>query len=375
MSSHSYIAPSSAHVWLHCAGAPMMAMLTDDGSETDEAREGTATHWVGFECLQHGRSPADFLGVIAPNSVKVDDGMVESAAHYVEYVRSIPGVSRHLEQRVHASSLHPELWGSCDCWTIDHTTHTLHVADFKHGHRIVEVFENWQLICYAAGVLEQLQIDGIADQLLRVVFHVVQPRAAHPDGIKRRWSVQASDLRGYFNRISASAHGAYDPAAKCVSGTWCADCNGRLGCDAGRRAGFSIMQYTADPIPLQLNADQVGTELLLVTEAMEALKGRRTALEQRAQQYLRSGQNVPNHALRPKQGRETWQLDPDAVFAFGDAMGVELRKPQEPITPTQAVAAGLDRAIIDSANMTTRPDRGVELVKDDGQRARRAFGA
>jgi hypothetical protein len=63
------------------------------------------------------------------------------------------------------------------------------------------------------------------------------------------------------------------------------------------------------------------------------------------------------------------------VFAFGDAMGVELRKPQEPITPTQAVAAGLDRAIIDSASMTTRPDRGVELVKDDGQRARRAFGA
>jgi len=49
---HSPIAPSSADCWVPCRGYVPMIARVPAPPETDESRDGTASHWVGSEALE-----------------------------------------------------------------------------------------------------------------------------------------------------------------------------------------------------------------------------------------------------------------------------------------------------------------------------------
>ena len=53
-------------------------------------------------------------------------------------------------------------------------------------------------------------------------------------------------------------------------------------------------------------------------------------------------------------------------------LGVDLARPIEPITPAQAVKAGLPAEMLTALAET--PRGGAALVRDDGSRARTVFG-
>ena len=62
--SHEFLAMSFAPVWGHCSGAPQMAAMYPQNEETEDAREGTATHWIAEQALAADRAgkpwPYDF---------------------------------------------------------------------------------------------------------------------------------------------------------------------------------------------------------------------------------------------------------------------------------------------------------------------------
>jgi len=106
--------------------------------------------------------------------------------------------------------------------------------------------------------------------------------------------------------------------------------------------------------------------------AAELLDARITGLSQQATFNLHSGERVPFFRLESTQGRDKWKQRIDEVIALGDLMGVDLRKPQEAITPKQAIKKGLPEDVIGA--YVEKTSGTMKLVLDDGREARKILG-
>ena len=233
MSEHAILAPSSAARIVACPGSVKLAAMYPQ-METIEAREGTAAHWAAAEIL-HGRVVA--VGQVADNGVTLNDDMLEAAYLYSDYIESLNLISEYnIERTIRSGYLHEENWGTPDFFNYESLT--LHIPDFKFGHKYVDVYRNWQLINYAALILDFLGVDGSLDQHIKVVMTIVQPRNFHRDGPIRTWSVMASELRPYFNQLRAAFDAAMQPDAKCIVNSECEYCPGRHACEAWCQFGL-----------------------------------------------------------------------------------------------------------------------------------------
>lgn len=372
MSEHAILAPSSAHVRKLCPGSRALSALVPETEESPEAREGTAAHWAFAELLA-GRQIDS--GQIAPNGVMLTDEMIEGADMYYDDVMQFAdlpqfaGFTPLVEQRVGISTIHPENWGTPD--TSLFAPYELIVWDYKFGHRYVEVFENWQLIEYAAGLLEKHGINGVSDHKTKVRFRIIQPRCYYGGATIREWVVMASDLRGYFNEARRFEALSMEPNAPVMVNEHCRDCAGRHICKSLQRAAYAAMGVADEAVPFNLNNEALGTELRFINQAIDILEARKTGLEEQATALLKGGQLVPHFKLEQGYGRETWNKPHAEIVALGAAMGVDLVKPAL-ITPKQAIAAGLDSSIVQYYAHT--PNGKISLKPDDGIAARKVFG-
>lgn len=370
--AHALLAPSGMNTTMRCSGSVQLARLYPEAEDSQDAREGVASHWAGQELL--GGQLVD-VGQVAPNSVVLDIDMIEGAEMYQGAVRAlVPAPQGHIEQRVDCRFVHPHMWGTPDFWHYDPVQRVLYVFDYKYGRRFVEVFENWQLIAYAAGIMWELDLD---DLTTTVHFCIVQPRSYHRDGSVRTWRVRGSDLRTYVNRLASGAEaavmhdGSFNPNAVCTVNPGCRDCTGRRACPALHRASMAEVDQSEAPVPFDLPPAAVGVELRMIQHAMMLLTARAEGLEEQAKATMLAGTDVPHFRLERPQGREKWQRPVAEVLALGSMMGLNLAKPPEAITPTQARKLGLPSEL--TATYAGRSVGELMLVPDDGSKARKVF--
>ena len=344
--AHSRLSPSSAGRWLECPGSVTMCEQFPQPSGPNEAAdEGTASHWVASEQLLI--RPIDGPGVTAPNGVRINEDMIEAAMVYVdEVLRVANGAELHIEDKLPAHYIHKECYGTIDTWFLSLNRKEIHIWDYKYGFGIVDPYENQQLICYAAAVIQKLSLNGIQDQETDVVMHIVQPRPFHRDGPHRTWRVKGSDLRGYHNKLSHAANLALGPNPKTQSGERCKYCSARHACEAAQRASLHAIDYASEAVPAQLSLDALAIELRTMERAANAIQYRLTGLRAQAEQAIKSGQIVPGWSLEVGQGRAAWSRPVDEVFALGDLLGVDLRADPAPITPAQAKKKGVSADLV-----------------------------
>ena len=205
MTEHSKLPPSSAARRVACPGSRALEAMYPEDKESPFAKEGEAAHWVASELLRSCES----FPTYAPNGEFITQEMFKGADLYYDSIATVLNrfygmvdyTQLSIEQRVDISRIHPDCWGTPDCWL--YHAPELHIWDYKFGHGFVEVFENWQLIEYAAGILDRLGVNGIADQHTTIYFYIIQPRNFHRLGPVRTWRVKASDLRSYFNILES----------------------------------------------------------------------------------------------------------------------------------------------------------------------------
>lgn len=370
MSEHAILAPSSAYKRIACAGSRAMEALYPETEESEESREGTAAHWAASELLS-GRTID--TGLLAPNGVMLTDEMVEGADMYAADVRSTDvefvGFPPVIEQRVDISSIHPQCWGTPDAWRFK--PYKLIVWDYKFGHRFVEEFENWQTIEYVAGILEKVGINGISDQRTEVEIRIVQPRCYVGGSPIRVWRIMASDLRTYFNHLRQREEMSLSPDAVCTVNPHCRDCRARHACPTLQRASYGDMDVALSTVPFDLPASALGAELRFIDRAIERLTARQTGLAEQALSMIKRGQAVSFYKANPTIGRQRWNKPDSEVLALGDMMGVNLIK-TKPITPKQALDAGLDASLVTA--FSEIPYGETKLKPDDGSDARKVFG-
>lgn len=379
MTAHSPLAPSSAPRWVPCPGSVQLEAQYPETEEGESAAEGTAAHFAGSEELL-GREVRE--GQVADNGVVLTEEMLEGAALWVEDVLTVTGIENPqvvVEQRVAMPRIHDEAFGTPDTWFYRPDLFKLWVWDFKFGHGVVEVYENWQLLAYVCGILDLLGIDGRNDQHLWIHMRVVQPRAYHRDGRVREWKVLASDLRGYFNQLNAAAHEAMGPRPHTQSGAHCLHCKAAHACPTLKRATYSAADYLGAHVAEELPAEAAAYELVLLEHITELVKARRRGREADIEARLRRGEAVADWTLEPTMGRTVFTAEGAAdVILMGDIYGIDLRKPEAPITPAQARKVlkqkKVDTSVIDGYIHT--PRTGQKLVRDTNllTRARAGFG-
>lgn len=341
-------------------------------TETSEAsREGTAAHEVMEALLKDGELFP--IGHICSNGVAVTDDMVYGATLIANAVREVRGPTSNgelrVEQRIDMPSIHPDCWGTPDVSL--YIGSELHVWDYKFGYGFVEVYKNWQLIEYVEGLLRHYDIDGYADQHLMIHMHIVQPRCYHPEGQIRTWSIRASDMRALFNEARAFEAAAAADNAPCRVSEECNHCPARHACPTLQHAALNACDRAGESNPFDLPPDALGYEAATLDRSITLMQARMTGLQAQIESKLQAGQFVPHWALKRGQGKTIWRVPAEQVAAFGDMMGVDLRKKMDVITPTQAKKLKLDVALIEP--FTEYVPGSLKVERDDGSLAARVF--
>jgi hypothetical protein len=357
------------HRLVKCTGSFDLCKLYPEPEDSPASMEGTAFHEVVAHLIHGTPSVA---GSLTSNGIAVTEEMTEGAEMCVEAIPFDMLPHCHVEERVDISGIHPECFGTPDVWFYDPVKKVLNVLDWKFGHGYVEVFENYQLAAYAAGIIES---HGYDDQEIWVKFTIAQPRCFHKDGPVRTWGCKAHELRGLVNIMAMACGTTASGQGVCRTGEHCQHCSGIIGCDAAQRAGAAMMDFTARPIPSEMSPADRGLYLTRVKQAAAMLKALDSGLSEEIERSIRAGQPVPGFTLEPGRGSTTWSKPFNEVATLGDMLGVQLRK-EALLTPIQATAAlkkiGVDETVMFGYHVST--SGALKLAQTDSTMTRRVFG-
>jgi len=367
--------------------------------ETEEEAEGTFAHWVAMKYAQgHGHDmPVGSKFTHNRREWTIDADMVAGA---VMYTRAIGGFHNdlRLEDAVRASRIHREhCWGTPDAWRFFPDARVawsecppeispdmfsrglvkiLRIADYKYGHRYVEVFRNYQTTAYAVGVMERLNLDDL-DPNLWIEMCIIQPRCYQAEGPVRWWRVQASDLRGPVNIASSAAHAALDINPIATTNDSCIDCRARHVCKTKQYATGALIDFSTSGELVEMPPEAIGTELAMVQDAIQRLQARETGLAAQAEALMRQGKPISFFHMSPGQSRLTYydDVNVDEVVGLGDLLNIDLRKPPDRkdllVTPAQAIKLGVDEVTMN--HYAHRPRAALKLTRDNSLTARKVF--
>jgi len=383
--THSIIPPSSAYMWGApggCTGWVLMSLQYPETEESDESMEGTAAHEIAvpmIEAYQRGvlgmPTRQNLADTLTTNGVVATDEMYDGAKMYADYLGELMrdtnvygGEYLGVEDRIEAPQIHNQSFGTVDFWLFDVKNGVLYIVDFKFGRRFVAAYENWQLINYVAGVLKRL---GLDDQVITVCMIIVQPRAYHPSGPVREWRVKASDLRPYFNILANNAERALGDNSELRTGKHCRDCQARHACPAALDAGLGLYESVNKPTPVDLSPLALGVHLAVVRRAREQLEYLETGLEKEVEKKIKGGIPIPLWVLEQTYGRRKWTAPVEEVISMGVLLEKDIQKPIEAITPTQAIALGIDDTVIEE--YSTKPRGKMKLAYMDSNHTKRIF--
>lgn len=385
MSEHAPLAPSSAPQWGHCSGS-VIAQSGRVKPDTEQTRNGTATHWVGEQvltCLRSGFPNwcETLVGEPAPNGVVIDRKMADGAQVYVDDVLEVCDRFNAwdkllLEHRVHMPQIHPDNWGTLDAGLYLPERRVLFLWDAKFGHREVSPRDNLQLIDYALGLVNHYGINGQDEQEITLVLRIVQPFAYHAQGPVREWAVPLSGLRAYWNQLQAKAVESFTNPTL-TAGSWCRDCLAIDTCANARRYIYSGAEFADRPLDLETMAGRdKATELNLLRELQAVVKSRAEALEDDLKYRISQGETDSGLTLETTAGRLKYTVSEEQAIAFLAAFGIDAAVPAVK-TPTQAIAmapAELRPGLKAALNaITERPAGAAKLIPVNESRTAAAF--
>ncbi len=373
---HAFLAPSSAPRWRRCALSASLEAAFPQTEESPEQMEGTCGHWV-LESIIKGHTPAE--GSFGPKCVVVTAKMLEAAHEACNVFQSMLGPRWRemlvIERRVQIGLVHPtHCSGTPDyyAWAmLPDGRRYLFIFDYKFGMDLVEVFENDQLVSYYGGIMGEVPDWTSIDMHTTVVFCIIQPNAFHRDGPVRTWKVQGSDLRAHLNILRHQADLATSPNPPATPGPeQCKNCLGRVHCEANQRGAYSAAAQSERMGMVQMTPQAMGLELRALKHAAGVLAARITGLEAETVAAIERGGRVPFWSMDRKPGRLEWDVPHAHAIAAGALLGKNIARPPEAMTPTQAIAAGMDENLVKT--FASRKS-SVKLVPDDGTKARLTF--
>jgi hypothetical protein len=304
---HAELGASVAKRWMSCPGSVRLAR-GQPNYESEHSRAGTAAHAVAEMALNRGLPAGTWLGTQV-EGVEVDHDMVEAVSVFVDYCRTLMNKADRfgIEQRFSLAALNPpgQMFGTADFWAL--AQRILDVADYKNGSGVVvEVKDNPQLKYYALGVLLSLPPGTEVDEI-RIT--IVQPNAAHPEGVVRSDTISYPDLLAFAGELMDAARATLDPNAPLNAGSHCRFCPASAICPAQRdqvqalaQVAFADMPLDVPPPPGVLTSDDLGDFIAKLPILEQWAKDVRAEGLRR----LEAGETIPGLKLVQKRATRQW---------------------------------------------------------------------
>ena len=235
--THAKLSPSSSKRWITCPGSVrgIAALGPDVRSTSSFAAEGTVAHEVHELAIAESKPAKDFIGrkfTADGFEFTVTEEMAEAVQESIDYIND--RISQHTFEGFNCkvslevnSSLKALGIPGLDGGTADviievynqaNLLHSVEIIDYKHGKGVaVDVVDNTQALCYAAGVIMANDLEDIKGG---VRITISQPRAFHPGGNIRVWDVSKDYIDNWIDDILIpSAKATCEPNAKLVPDT------------------------------------------------------------------------------------------------------------------------------------------------------------
>lgn len=341
---------------MQCVGSlNMVDTLPPEAIDQTTRDEGVAAHWLAEKHMKEGVNLSYHEGHKAPNGIFITAEMIEHVAEYVDGInRGGQFDGTEVETVIQGNNF--QINNRAD--HINFSANILYIDDFKYGHRIVEVRDNWTLIAHAIGFCITY---GVAPEI--ITFTIYQPRARHRDGTRREYSVPYETLVNfYYPHIYDTLE---NPSNILTTGPNCIRCPFLPYCPAASAAGFSAIEESTIAFSDNITNEQLASELDLLKVAEKRLSARRDALENLAKHRLREGQAVKGYTLEQGQGNTAWKkhVNPQMLKAL---TGFDLTT-SKLMTPSAAKRHMKNDTLWSAVAkvLTERPATGAKLKRVD----------
>jgi hypothetical protein len=384
---HSKLSFSGRERWAAC---PVSVVLSDGEPDNSSpaAAEGTAAHAVGefyvrqmFELpgAQPGEAPAQepppgmdrFGGLtnggFAAEVATWNDELRKHGKAYAAFIRSLgekyAGGGQFfvaLEQRVAATSIHEQLFGTADCLIWCPGTGVLIVVDYKFGFKDVHVGTrsepNKQLSAYGVAAMDRSTL--AAKGFVLAVFQPRRPlgEPAQVLELPAEWlDEERARIAAEAARTDAARAGDAD-ASTPVPGDHCRYCKGKAKCGVvGNVATAAIQAHSGARSVLDIPED----ELIAIFAARTVLKAFMEDVEERIEQLLKTGH--PRLTVKETQGKRMWKNPSAAAFTL---LAIGRTDLLAPVALSQAIDA-LPEELHDELITRSRPSRSVVVLDRD----------
>jgi len=325
--AHASLGASGADRWMNCTGSVRMTEHLPN-VDTVYTKEGTAAHTLLEKCLDNSLEPIAYLDAEF-HGVLVTEDMVEAVQVAVDYIRTLyashPIAQMTLEKRFSLADLSPPapMFGTSDVGVFFPEERHLHVIDYKHGvGYAVAALGNPQLRYYGLGAL----LDGkyTSEQVATITLTIIQPRAAHPDGIIRSETITFEELFEWSGELMAKADETLHADAPLTTGPWCRFCRASAQCPArlaDAQALARIEFASPDVVPPPVEGLTM-PEILLVMEKASVIEAWLKDVRTHVENTLIAGGAVPGYKLVAKRATRKW-ADEQATIAFLEQTGYD----------------------------------------------------
>lgn len=295
MTEHAKLSASGAHRWMLCPGS-VKAEENIPEQSNKYADEGTLAHEIAAEYIYYlrnnGHATIDMLA-------NYTDEMEKAADDYYVYVRSLNNNYKEttilIEEKVDFSNVVPDGFGTADCIIVDREE--LHIIDFKYGFNPVYAKDNMQLLLYAIGALNTLDI--IID-IEKITLHIVQPRANNFS----TWEITIEELYSYYKYIEYKALEALkDDAPRIPSKEACMWCKARFTC-------YALKNTTKKVKSLIDKQDLTDNDIRYILDNAGLVRSFISSIEDKIYEQLNNGIKFDGYKL--VEGRSIRKLKQDA---------------------------------------------------------------
>lgn len=365
---------SDANQWMNCNGSfrAQQAYPPLDVEPSQSRLEGRACHEVAQKLFRN-EPFSDMVGSLSKDGIVITDELFDAAREYFNEVWGYCNTHGRVHD-LHAEEVCPvpgydDWYCIPDAWVYVPEGKVLRVWDAKFGHRIVDPFENWQLLIEAYAIVETHRLDVDVIELV-----IVQPRGFTSEGTVRKWALTYDELKQYWDvEVCMSLVLTTGPDPLCTPGPHCLDCSARAHCDTLKQQSYAAVDYVTSLQTHNLSGHALGVELRLLQRAQEMIKMRLSGLEEQALHEIKQGRHVTFYTAKTTYGRKRWKKDVpvDQVIFMAELQGVDVRKPQELDTPAQCAKKGIDPSVIEQYAET--PVTGVKLEQVDERSIRSVF--
>lgn len=361
---HSDRPPSSASQWGNCGGWAKMTEGIPD-RENERQKFGDECHaWVAQGVAAAARAaPAP----PAPSEEHRVAGQpcIDHCAALMREFAVFGGPGLFIERTVTPPDLLARAWGTPDFALYVPAKRRVIIRDHKFGFLPVNP-DTPQLWLYAAGVIEELELSDVLDDLY-LDLGVIQPcrfaRAPVANVVMR-----GVELRLRLNKL----RNKIEQKGPCSSGPHCRDCLARHRCPAYLSSVDTAFQFVAEGEPTDMTPLELGTYGRALRDALWYLERMQDAVEGQIEGHIRNGKPVPGWGYETSRGRDRWVTGKrDEILAAGALFGVDLDG-YSLKTPNQAIAAGVDAGYI--SGYYTAGKESQKLTITDTTKLKSIFG-